>query len=58
MERERAFRVGSEWQGGLTPRERWKAFQSCVERGLEKRKGRWVRRIAVANWMDRKDMEW
>lgn len=55
-ERERAFWANGEKHGDLTPRERWEGFKSFVERKRES--GRFVKRIAVANWMTRGDMEW
>ncbi|KAL5398712.1 hypothetical protein PMIN02_001240 [Paraphaeosphaeria minitans] len=55
-ERERAFRSNGEKHGDLTPRARWEGFKRFVERSG--RNGWFVKRIAVANWMTRGDMEW
>ncbi|KAL1605204.1 hypothetical protein SLS60_004748 [Paraconiothyrium brasiliense] len=56
-EGEKAFRKGNEWwDGGLSPRQRWEGFKKCVEKKREH--GRFVKRIAVANWMSKEDMEW
>ncbi|KAK7181113.1 hypothetical protein PSPO01_12914 [Paraphaeosphaeria sporulosa] len=55
-ERERAFSANGEKNGDLTPRERWEGFKRFVERGESNRRS--VKRMAVANWMTKGDMEW
>lgn len=55
-ERERAFTTGGQKHGNLTPRERWEGFKRLVEK--DHRSGKFVKRIAVANWMTREDMKW
>jgi hypothetical protein len=61
-ERERPFTavLGQEHRSvqvaGLSPRERWEGFKKCVEK--KPWNSRFVKRIAVANWMGKDDMEW
>jgi hypothetical protein len=51
-----SFTVNDRAFGYPTPRERWEAFKSNV--GADLRRTQWVKRIAVANWMDLDDMRW
>lgn len=55
---QRSFRqmdYGSEL-GYQSPRTRWQMFKSSIERFPER--GLWVQRVAVAHWMDHKDLNW
>jgi hypothetical protein len=51
-----SFTVHHRVLGYPTPRERWEAFKSNVS--VDLRRVQWVKRIAVANWMDLDDMRW
>ncbi|KAJ4355812.1 uncharacterized protein N0V89_003833 [Didymosphaeria variabile] len=56
-EGEKVGRKGNEcWEGGLSPRLRWEGFKRFVEKKWKH--GSYVKKIAVANWMSREDMEW
>ncbi|KAH5407362.1 hypothetical protein HBI46_188360 [Parastagonospora nodorum] len=47
------FEVNGLAHGYPTPRERWEAFKKNVEMDR-----RWVKKIAVAHWMDIHDLDW
>ena len=56
-EHQRGFVVNDATPYGYpTSRERWAAFKREIEK--EERRKTWVKRIAVANWMDAKDLVW
>ncbi|KAI8942062.1 hypothetical protein NX059_000162 [Plenodomus lindquistii] len=57
-ERQRGYRSkGHNGESGYpSPRDRWQAFKTRVAE--HKQRCLWVKRIAVAHWMDEKDMDW
>lgn len=50
------FTVGEQVLGYPTPKERWQAFKINVE--THRMRCCWVKRIAVARWMDLNDLYW
>lgn len=56
-EHQRGFVVnGTTSYGYPTSRERWESFKQQI--GKDKRRKKWVKKIAVASWMEAKDLTW
>jgi hypothetical protein len=55
-EHDRGPQVNGTVYGYPTPRERWQAFKSNVE--TDRKRVRWVKRIAVAHWMIMENLNW
>lgn len=55
-ERERAFKANGQWDKYPSPKERWEGFKRMIEERPSNAK--FVKKIALANWMTRQDMQW
>jgi hypothetical protein len=55
-ERQRGFTANGEEYGYPTPRDAWVRFRRLI--GNNKKRSHWVKKIAVAHWMNVEDITW